>query len=137
MITTTLGILMTAEPALGRLAEQRLAPRHSYGLAKLVEAVRAETARFTAERQKLAEQFGTAREATAEERATLGARVITVPPEHMAPFAAGVSELAAIPVTLPAPPFDLAWCNGDAITARDILDLGPLVTFTPEEAPHG
>jgi len=122
---------MAAEPALTRLAENRFAPRHSYALAKLVDAVKVETARFTTERQKLAVQYGTTREATPEERATMGERVINVPPERMEPFVADVTELAEVAVTIEVAPFDLAWCNGDLISARDICDLGPLVTYTP------
>lgn len=137
MITTTLGQLVTAEPALERLAGQLLAPRAGYALAKLLAAVAAETAVFTARRQKLGEQYGDVRDATPDEAKTVGAgaRLLTVRPECLDVFAAGCAELAAIAVSIPLDPFDLEALGTTPIAARDLLLLGPLVRFSENGGP--
>jgi len=133
MIDTTLGQLVDAEPALKRLADRPFAPRVGYLLAKLLTAVKAETAAFHTERQRLAERLGTTRDATAEERPTMGPTVLEIPTHQFGAFADGVADLMAAPVGLAFAPFDLHNLGDVPISAADIALLGPLVTLNGTE----
>jgi len=134
MIATTLGALVTAEPALERLATERLSVKAAYHVAKLARLVRLETALFHEARQKALLEFGEERDAaTPEERARLGPRVITVTPEHAAAFTARLADLTALPVELAWTPLDLEALGDLRITPADLLALGPLIADPKEE----
>jgi hypothetical protein len=133
-ISTTLGALVAAEPALERLSTRLLPPRVSYALAKLVDAVGRETAYFHKTRQALAQEHGDTREATDEERATLGAMVVRIRPEAWAIFAAACEDLASIRVELDVAPVQLSDLGDAPIAAKDLALLGPLITDDVEAA---
>jgi hypothetical protein len=121
-ITTTLGTLAAAAPALGRLAAQPLPVKSAYTVAKLLKLAGAEIDLFTERRNALIKELG-------EETDTPQGRVLQVTPDNMATFTTRLTELAAIDVTLAWTPIDLA-ALPDTITLSpaDLLALGPLVT---------
>jgi hypothetical protein len=135
MITTTLGALVTAEPALGRLLDQRVSMQTAYTLAKLAKLVREETAVYHQQREALIQALGAPREPTASEQAAgIRESVIEVTVDNRAPFFAKVQELAAIPVTLAWTPVAVSVLDGIQISGADLLALDPLLQ-EPEPTP--
>lgn len=136
MITTTLGALVQAEPALGRLLDVRVSMKTAYTLSKLAKLVREETSVYHQQRDALIKELGASREPTAAETA-LGMQgpVTEVTPENRTAFFARVAELAAIPVTLAWTPVELAALDGIPMSGADLLALEPLLVETPEPTP--
>lgn len=131
MIELTLGHCVDADPALSRLAAQKLPFAGAYRIAKLAKAVADELRHFQEQRNALVTEYGSERPAaTPEERAQHGETVRYIDPT--APdwwtFVARLQELAAVPVSLPLDPIDLTTVEGLEITAADLLQLGALVT---------
>lgn len=121
-ITTTLGTLAAAAPALGRLAAQALPITAAYRVAKLTRLAGVEIDHFTDLRNAMIKELG-------EEKPSDAGPVVQVKPEHVETFQARLTELAALDVTLAVDPLDLA-ALPDTITLSpaDLLLLGPLVT---------
>jgi hypothetical protein len=136
-ITTTLGTLVqAAEPALTNLAKIRLPAKTAYHIAKLLRAVREETAHFHAERNALVERWGDERDATPIEQKDLGAaRLRAVRPEHIAEFVAAVEELSALTVEIAVAPLTLEALGAIDVPAADLLALGPLLAAPEEDKP--
>jgi len=120
-ITTTLGTLAAAAPALGRLAAQALPITAAYRVAKLTKLAGVEIDHFTDLRNAMIKELG-------EEHPSDAGPVVQVKPEHVATFTARLTELAGVEVTLAWTPIDLASLP-DTITLSpaDLLALGPLV----------
>jgi len=127
-IKTTLGALGMAEPALERLAAEKLSFKTAYRISKLKKAVAEETKHFYEERNKLVKEYGSTN--------GKGPDDITVSPssEHWPTFVAKVTELAEVPVTIPLWPIDLTTIDNLSITAADLLLLEPLVKMEEEPA---
>ena len=115
---TTLGHLANAEPALARLAAQRMPAKAAYVAAKLVRAVADEVKHFHAQRESLIRELGKEQDGRIE-----------VQPANLPDFVTRLNELARVEVELAASPVDLA-CVTD-ITPEDLLLLGDLVTGEP------
>ena len=122
MITTTLGTLAAAAPALGRLAAQPLPVKSAYTVAKLLKLAGAEIDLFTERRNALIQELG-------ETKDSEQGKVVQVTADNVETFTARLTELAAIETTLNCAPIDLA-ALPDTITLSpdDLLLLGPLVT---------
>ncbi|HXD16395.1 MAG TPA: hypothetical protein VN654_05205 [Vicinamibacterales bacterium] len=134
-IETTIGALADAEPALERVAAQKLDAKARYHVVKLARLVKAEVQmHFHEPRQDAFKEFGKEREATFAERAKMGPeKVLEVPPEMLVPFRARLKDLCDVPVTLPVGPITPAMVDACAeITALDLLALGPLFEMTEQ-----
>jgi len=127
-IKTTLGALGLAEPALERLAGEKLSFQTAYRISKLKKAVAEETKHFYEERNALVKKYGSTN--------GKGPDDVTVSPssEHWATFVKEVTELAEVPVTIPLWPIDLTKIDDLKITAADLLLLDSLVTLEAEPA---
>lgn len=121
-IDTTLGALVQAEGALHRLGLERLPIKAAYHLSKLARLVLAETKEFETQRLALVEALGAPNEQG----------VLQVTPEHMPEFTRLINELAAVEITIPWGPLDLTPLRDLRMSASDVAQLGPLVTFTDE-----
>lgn len=129
-ITTTFGALAELQPALARLAGERLPAPAAIGVAKLAAAVAGELRLFHEHRNALVEEFGTTTDATPEEQIQTGRTTTTVvlpTSPHWATFLDRARELAAVEVTFTAPRFDPAAVPGLLITAADLLALTPVL----------
>lgn len=126
MIETTLGELVTAEPALRRMAEQNsMNAKTVYHVAKLSRLVAAESRHFTQQRAALFLELGVERESrTPEERTQHGSTVREIPAEKIAEFQRRLGELAMVSVTIDWNP--LRSTDLPSAKAADLLDLGPL-----------
>ena len=138
-IQTTIAALVDAEPALGRLASQKLDARTRYHVVKLTTLVTAEVqAHFYAPRHEAFKEFGVPREPTAAERAKMGPDpVLEVAPANLDKFRARMKDLGAVPVTIPWGPITSAMVEAYVdLTAADLLALGPLFVLSepPVEA---
>jgi hypothetical protein len=132
-ITVTLGDLMRADEAFPRVLAKLLG-KSAYHVAKLARLAAPEIAHFKSERDRYITDLGTMRELTPAEMQAHGlqpgpdgtiptGRVVT--PENQAAFAARMTDLAAIMVTIPWGPIPLAWL--DAVSGEDIEALMPLI----------
>lgn len=134
MITTTLGTLVSAEQALGRLAAQRLPIKTAYQVSKLLRIVPTETKHFHEQRNAFVKELGKERPATPLEKKQYGQDTITEVIESKVPeFKRRVEELGAIEVMLDAALLPLADIDGIDISAADLIALEPL-TVQPEQA---
>jgi hypothetical protein len=124
MITTTLGTLAAAAPALGRLAAQPLPVKSAYTVAKLLKLAGAEIDLFTERRNALIQELGEEKDGGQGE-----GRVVQVKPHYVPTFTARLTELAAIEVTLAVDPLDVtALPDTITVSPADLVLLGPLVT---------
>ena len=121
MITTTLKDLMEAQPALERLAAERLPVKSAYRVAKLLRLARPEVDQFVAQRNELVRQFGRPRDNGD----------IEVTAENREAFFAKVNELAAIEVKFELEPLELAALDGVQVSAADLLALDRFIGGTP------
>lgn len=131
-ITTTLGALADAEPAIQKVLavkfDQAGGAKLRYHLVKLAKLVSAETKHFYEERNALIEQHG---EGTPKQ-------LQRTSPGWPA-FSAAVKALADVPVTIAWGPLTDAMVEPYAeITAADLMGLGPCYALdaeTPEAPP--
>jgi len=105
--------ILNAAPALGKLSDEPLSVKTSYGLAKLNKAVQSELDIYEKERIKLCERYGKKNET--EQR-------YEFEPEHQREFEAAIAELQAQETDISADRIDLSGEN-IKITARDILAI--------------
>lgn len=139
MITTTLGRLVEALPALVRLAEKPLPSVQAYYLGRMIRAVRTETDAYEQQRRELIRRYGTEREPTEQERAK-GARApileIRATDAGWGQYVSEVEALMNVAVSIERPPVDLSMVAGIEIPARDVLLLDDLVIFMREPTPE-
>jgi hypothetical protein len=128
-ITTTLGALSMAEPALERLAGEKLPFQTAYRITKLKKAVTEEVKHFYEERNTLVKKYGSTNGKGPED--------ITVQPtsEHWPAFVSDVTELANVEVTIPLWPIDLSHIENLTIAAKDLELLEPLLKAEAPAAP--
>jgi hypothetical protein len=121
VITTTLGTLAAAAPALARLAAQPLPVKSAYTVAKLLKLAGAEIDHFTELRNAMIQELG-------EEKDGPEGKVVQVTADNVPTFTARLTELAALETTLAWDPIDLSKLP-DTITVSpaDLVLLGPLV----------
>lgn len=137
-ITTTLGALAAAEPALQRLTTLKLDAKTRYHAVKLRQLVAAETKHFYEQRNELVREFGVERDPTPLERAKLGPdRILEVVPStpKFAAFVARANELAAVPVVIVWGPVTSMMLEAyPDFTGDEMIALGPLCVLV-DEAP--
>lgn len=117
MITTTLAQLMEAQPALERLAAERLPVKTAYRVAKLLRVARPEIQQFTAQRDAMIREMGF------ERQLVTGEMVTEVTPANREAFFAKVTELAALEVRLEIDPLEIGALDGASLSATDLLAL--------------
>jgi hypothetical protein len=116
MIVITIAHLMDAQPALERLASTPLPVKTAFQVAKLLRLARPEIQQFTEHRDALIRELGAERRHGAE-------TLIEVTPANREAFIAKVQELAALEVTLPIDPVEIAALDGTSVSATDLLAL--------------
>lgn len=126
-IATTLGALVTAEPALDPIGALKLPARSAYHLKKLRALVAAETTHFHEERTAYIKELGTARE---------GGFEIKPDSEAWTEFLKRMTELAAIPVELHWGAITLEMLGDQRVSEAELTALGPLFAEPdPETTP--
>lgn len=120
-IETTLGHLLTAEPALKTLCALPLPAKAAYHVKKLAQLVSTETQHFHAERDRLIREFGTASIEQPDE--------VTIAPtsEHWPTFLARLNDWAMVSVSIAMAPLSMDQLGDHPVTANDLLALGPLL----------
>jgi hypothetical protein len=125
-ITTTLGALVQAEPALQPICGLKLSAKSAYHLKKLAQLVAIETKHFHTERDALITELGTKRDEGGFE----------LKPDSLRweEFVTRVGELAAVDVTISWGPITLALLGDEKVSAAELTALGPLFA---EPEPEG
>lgn len=113
----TLAQLMDAQPALERLAAERLPVKAAYRVAKVLRLVRPEVQQFVDQRNALIRELG------AERTTPTGDVAIEVTDANRAAFVAKVTELAAIEVRIDIEPIDVGTLDGVQVAAVDLIAL--------------
>ncbi|HEV8211051.1 MAG TPA: hypothetical protein VGP77_13045 [Vicinamibacterales bacterium] len=118
-ISTTLGALVQAEPALQGICTLKLSAKSAYHLTKLARLVAAETAHYHEARTGYIKELGT----------TLENGSMTIAPDspNLPEFVKRHEELVAVPVELPWGPITLAMLGDAHVSAADLGALGPLL----------
>lgn len=125
-IRLTLRALLDAQPALTRLAEERLPVKLAYHVARMLKATQPDVEEFVQQRNKLVRQYGIARLPLSDlERQTHGAEVIEVTAENLDAYRRDIDALTSVEVTINREPLVLE--GVDKIAAADLLALGSLV----------
>lgn len=125
-IRLSLRALLDAQPALQRLAADRLPIKLAYNVARLLKLIQPDIDEFVQQRNALVRQYGLARAPLSEqERQTHGAEVIEVTPEHLDAYRRDIDALTSVEVTIARAPLVLD--DVDKISPADLLALGPLV----------
>lgn len=114
MITITIAHLMEAQPALERLAGERLPVKTAHHIAQLLRVARPEIEQFVEQRSALIRELGAARE---------GGNVIEVTAENRAVFFEKVTDLARVELQLAVDPLAIAALDGAELTAADLMAL--------------
>lgn len=117
MITTTLGALVNAEPALIRLSEIRLPIKIAYQIGKLIRTIAGDIGDFHIQRDAFIRQYG----GPAENNQ------ITVLPEHISTFLLDMNELSSTSVTIDMQPLDLNSFGTVDISPADLIALMPIL----------
>jgi hypothetical protein len=113
VITTTLGKLIDAIPAVRALLKHPLGQQAAYDLSKLVRLIDQETPIFTERLTALRATFG------------LEKPTDVLRPDQMDAFQAAVTELTRVAVSIDWKPFDLSALPADAkVSGEDMLMLG-------------
>lgn len=123
-IQTTLGALVQAEPALAPICALKLSARSAYHLKKLAQLVAIETTHFHTERNALIKELGTARP---DGGFGIEPTIAFEENPQFAAFLRRVTELAAVEVTIPWGPLDLAMLGDEKVSAAELAALGPLL----------
>lgn len=116
-ILTTIGDLVTAQPALDRLAALPLPTKAAYTVAKLCRLVTQETKDFYKVREDTIRELG---EEVGDQ--------IRVKPDNLKEYIRRVEELSTFEVTLDWSPLNASALGDSPVTAADIMALGPLLT---------
>jgi hypothetical protein len=117
-ITTTLGVLAQAEPALHAIGALKLPAKSAYHVKKLATLVAQETQHFQTERNSYIKELGIAQPD--------GSVSIAPDSPAMPAFVAKVTELIAVEVVIPWGPITLAMLGDATISAAELQALGPL-----------
>jgi hypothetical protein len=117
-ITTTLGVLVQAEPALAALAALKLPAKSAYHVKKLATLVAQETQHFQDARNGYIKELGVAQPDGS----------VSIAPDSPAlpTFVEKVTELIAVEVVIPWGPLTLAMLGDEKVSAADLQALGPL-----------
>jgi hypothetical protein len=124
MITTTLGVLVQAAPALEPLCALKLSAKSAYHLRKLTALVAIETAHFHESRNEYIKELGIAQPD--------GSVSIAPDSPQFPEYVRRVTDLVAVEVTIPWGPLTLQMLGEEKVSAADLRDLGPLLK-EPEE----
>jgi len=122
-VRTTLGALVSAEPALATLCALKLSAAAAYHLAKLARLVTTEAKHFHDARHRAITEMGTA---------TGGGFAILPDSPAWPTFVTQLEELAAVAVEIPWGPITVAMLGDQRVAAADLAALGPL--FAEPEA---
>lgn len=127
-ITTTLGAIVSAAPALRRLAAVPLAPRLAYHVAKLLGLLEADLRHYETARVALVRRLGVERPPTeAEIAAGAAAAVVDVPSAARVAFAEALAALWAVETSVAWGPVPFEALDGSTWTAADLVGLGPFL----------
>ncbi len=127
MISTTLGELANAEPALKRLSEIRLPIKVAYQLGKLIRLAGVELADYHTRRDTLIRQLGEPNPADPTQ--------VIVTPANMPEFVKDMTSLGGEPVELSTTPLSIDSLGDIDITPIELLTLMPLMTEEPHAEP--
>ena len=122
MIKTTMGQLLVAEPALGRMLKKELPMQDSCDAIDLHKLVTAKLTTFNDKRNELVKEFG---------HEDLDGNFQVVLDEAKRAFFAKVQELLAVEVEIAGAPFTkarLKAIDGLRVSGADLVELGPLFT---------
>lgn len=117
MITLSLGSLFDAQPALDRLAAERLPVKTAYRVAKVLRLVKPEIQQFVDQRNALIRELG------AERTLPTGETTIEVTDANRDAFVAKITELASLEIRLDIEPVDVGTLDGVQVSATDLLAL--------------
>jgi hypothetical protein len=136
LIEVTLGYLAEAEPALARLAAEKLPFKTAHALAKLAKAVADETKYFHEQRNALVKEHGEVKPGGAPDEILVGPTMA-----GWRAFVAKVNELVGVPVTLALDPIDLTTLDPKVLdrletSANDLIVLGPFLLLPSATAPQ-
>ena len=136
MITTTLAVLLDAEPALAVLEQLLLPAKTAYHIAKLTRLVTVETQIFKTRREALIRELGAERPTTDAERAQgAGPTTTQVTPANWDVYVAKANELAEVEVEIAWRPLTVAQLDGATVRPSDLRHLGPLLAEDDAPAP--
>jgi hypothetical protein len=124
-IRITLKDLLEAQPALQRLAAERLPVRLAYNVARMLKALQPDIDEFVKQRNELVKKYGATRPATEAEKPTHGPEVTEVIAANFLEFKRELDELTTVEIVVDRAP--LALDDVEKISAADLLALGPLV----------
>jgi hypothetical protein len=122
-IYTTLGVLMTADPALTAIGTLKLSAKSAYHVMKLQRLVAQETRHFQQQRNAVIEELGTPLEG--------GGFTILPDSAHWSTYVTRVQELAAVSVEIPWSPVTLEMFGEEPVSAQTLTALGPLLAEAP------
>lgn len=132
VIKTTLEHIISAQPALGRLASQTLPVKLAYNIARMIRIMQPELETFAKLRNEIVMKHGAARKARDGEMPLKDDEVYDIPPEHKDEVLAKIRELLSAGVELDRQPLAL---NGSlTITPTDMLLLEDFVHVDGESA---
>jgi hypothetical protein len=131
VVTTTLGGIILAVPALEHLLALALPVPVLYHIGKLLRLARVETTAYEEQRVALIKAHGVEREPTIEERATGATSMFEVPPGQQGAYVEKLRELLAIDVTITARPLTLAELATAAVAGTDLFALDQFVVEEP------
>lgn len=127
-VETTLGKLVGAGDALGRLTQHSLPMKPAYHIAKLARLASDEIKVYHDKRQALVKELGEERDANPLERAQGNLKVFEVKTENLKKFTDAMNELAEIAVTVAWGPVPVKWLEAISITPSDLIMLEPVLT---------
>jgi hypothetical protein len=119
MISTTLGALVQADPALQTICALKLSAKSAYHLKKLAQLVATEIKHFQTERDALIKELGTEQDG--------GGFSLKPESENFPEFVRRVNELAEVPVQISWNPVTLEMFGDQLVSAQDLIALGSLL----------
>lgn len=128
-LSTLLGALVFAEPALGRLCELKLSAKSAYRLAKMARLVTTETKHYHEMRDKHIKELGVEGE---KGQISVPVEIDGRPNANFETFVARMTELSQVAVELDLKPLTLEELGECSVAAGDLLALG--VLLSDEEA---
>lgn len=128
MIKLKIREVVSADQALGVLADLDVPPQAAFDIARVARAIQAEMEIYQRKRDKLLDEHGERRQATEEEKKSgLGPEVIQVKAEHLKAFNEAIDALLDVETELAVNPLDLKRLGDIRVKPRDVFMLGPLV----------
>jgi len=120
MITTTLGAIAAAEPALDRLGARPLPIKAAYSTSKFLKLVREELRTYQTLHDDLVKKHGRESEP--------GSGQFSVPPAHWRAFREDLEQLLGTSIDIPWTPIALDTLGADPMRADDLVALAPFLT---------